>query len=114
MDALPMTEQTNLLYASVHPNAMHACGHDGHTTMLLGAAEYLAEHRPFKGKVFCIFQPAEEGGNAGARSMIGDGLFEKFPMDSSGACITGLGWKWGGNCAYWAGDGRRGYFYFEN
>ena len=82
MDALPMTEQTNLAYASLHPNAMHACGHDGHTTMLLGAAEYLAEHRPFKGKVYCIFQPAEEGGNAGARSMISDGLFEKFPMDS--------------------------------
>ena len=82
MDALPMTEQTNLAYASLHPSAMHACGHDGHTTMLLGAAEYLAEHRPFKGKVYCIFQPAEEGGNAGARSMISDGLFEKFPMDS--------------------------------
>ena len=82
MDALPMTEQTNLAYASLHPNTMHACGHDGHTTMLLGAAEYLAEHRPFKGKVYCIFQPAEEGGNAGARSMISDGLFEKFPMDS--------------------------------
>ena len=82
MDALPMTEQTNLPYASKNPNAMHACGHDGHTTMLLGAAKYLAEHRPFKGTVYCIFQPAEEGGNAGARSMIKDGLFEKFPMES--------------------------------
>ena len=82
MDALPMTEQTNFPYASKNLNAMHACGHDGHTTMLLGAAKYLAEHRPFKGTVYCIFQPAEEGGNAGARSMIKDGLFEKFPMES--------------------------------
>ena len=82
MDALPMEEQTNLAYASRHPNRMHACGHDGHTTMLLGAAEYLARHRQFKGRVYCIFQPAEEGGNAGARSMINDGLFDRFPMDS--------------------------------
>ena len=82
MDALPMEEQTNLAYASRHPNRMHACGHDGHTTMLLGAAEYLAKHRQFKGRVYCIFQPAEEGGNAGARSMINDGLFDRFPMDS--------------------------------
>ena len=82
MDALPMEEQTNLAYASKHPNRMHACGHDGHTTMLLGAAEYLARHRQFKGKVYCIFQPAEEGGNAGARAMINDGLFDRFPMDS--------------------------------
>ena len=82
MDALPMEEQTNLAYASRHPNRMHACGHDGHTTMLLGAAEYLARHRHFKGTVYCVFQPAEEAGNAGARSMINDGLFNKFPMDS--------------------------------
>ena len=82
MDALPMEEQTNLAYASRHPNRMHACGHDGHTTMLLGAAEYLSKHRQFKGRVYCIFQPAEEGGNAGARSMINDGLFDRFPMDS--------------------------------
>ena len=82
MDALPMTEQTNLPYASKNLNAMHACGHDGHTTMLLGAAKYLAEHRPFKGTVYCIFQPAEEGGNAGARAMIDDGLFDRFRMDS--------------------------------
>ncbi len=64
MDALPMEEQTNLAYASRHPNRMHACGHDGHTTMLLGAAEYLASHRHFKGTVYCVFQPAEEAGNA--------------------------------------------------
>ena len=82
MDALPMDEQTNLAYASTNANRMHACGHDGHTTMLLGAAEYLARHRQFNGTVYCIFQPAEEGGNAGARSMIDDGLFNKFPMDS--------------------------------
>ena len=82
MDALPMEEHTNLAYASKHPNRMHACSHDGHITMLLGAAEYLAKHRQFKGKVYCIFQPAEEGGNAGARSMINDGLFDRFPMDS--------------------------------
>ena len=82
MDALPMEEHTNLAYASRHANRMHACGHDGHTTMLLGAAEYLARHRHFNGTVYCIFQPAEEGGNAGARSMIDDGLFNKFPMES--------------------------------
>jgi amidohydrolase len=82
MDALPMHEETNLPHASQRPGRMHACGHDGHTTMLLGAARYLAETRNFKGTVHCIFQPAEEGGNAGARSMIADGLFEKFDMDS--------------------------------
>ena len=82
MDALPMEERTNLAYASRHANRMHACGHDGHTTMLLGAAEYLATHRHFSGTVYCVFQPAEEGGNAGARSMIDDGLFDKFPMES--------------------------------
>tara|TARA_E500000178_G_C16959951_1_gene725503 strand:- start:58 stop:1233 length:1176 start_codon:yes stop_codon:yes gene_type:complete len=82
MDALPMEEKTNLPYASRHANRMHACGHDGHTTMLLGAAEYLARKRHFKGRVYCIFQPAEEGGNAGARSMINDGLFDRFPMES--------------------------------
>ena len=82
MDALPMDEETGLPHASQNPGRMHACGHDGHTTMLLGAAEYLAGNRDFKGKVYCIFQPAEEGGNAGARSMINDGLFDRFPMDS--------------------------------
>jgi amidohydrolase len=82
MDALPMSEETNLPHASKRPGAMHACGHDGHTTMLLGAARHLAETRNFNGTVHCIFQPAEEGGNAGARSMIEDGLFDRFPMDS--------------------------------
>ena len=82
MDALPMEEQTNLAYASKQFNRMHACGHDGHTTMLLGAAEYLAKNRHFKGRVYCIFQPAEEGGNAGAQAMIDDGLFDRFSMDS--------------------------------
>ncbi|MEK9849054.1 MAG: M20 aminoacylase family protein [Candidatus Puniceispirillum sp.] len=82
MDALPMSEETNLPHASKRPGAMHACGHDGHTTMLLGAARHLAETRNFNGTVHFIFQPAEEGGNAGARSMIEDGLFDRFPMDS--------------------------------
>jgi amidohydrolase len=82
MDALPMSEETNLAYASQRPGRMHACGHDGHTTMLLAAARHFAETRDFQGTIYCIFQPAEEGGNAGARSMIKDGLFEKFHMDS--------------------------------
>ena len=69
MDALPMSEETNLAYASQRPGRMHACGHDGHTTMLLAAARHLAETRDFHGTIYCIFQPAEEGGNAGARSM---------------------------------------------
>ena len=82
MDALPMSEETNLPYASRRDGRMHACGHDGHTTMLLAAARHLATTRNFTGTVYCIFQPAEEGGNAGARSMIADGLFDKFAMDS--------------------------------
>ncbi|OCX66539.1 amidohydrolase [Thioclava sp. SK-1] len=80
MDALPIHEETNLPYASKTPGVMHACGHDGHTTMLLGAAKYLATHRDFAGRVVFIFQPAEEG-LGGARAMIADGLFEKFPCD---------------------------------
>ncbi|MES2347776.1 MAG: M20 aminoacylase family protein [Pseudomonadota bacterium] len=81
MDALPMQEVNTFAHASRHPGKMHACGHDGHTAMLLGAAKHLAEHRNFDGTVYLIFQPAEEGG-AGARRMIEDGLFEQCPMDA--------------------------------
>jgi len=79
MDALPITEETGAPWASTKPGMMHACGHDGHTTMLLGAARHLAESRAFDGTVVVIFQPAEEGG-AGAKAMIDDGLFERFPV----------------------------------
>jgi hippurate hydrolase len=80
MDALPMDETTNLPYRSTIPGRMHACGHDGHTTMLLGAARYLAEMRDFPGTAIFVFQPAEEG-LGGARAMLADGLFERFPCD---------------------------------
>ena len=77
MDALPIIEATGLPYASTVPGAMHACGHDGHTAMLLGAAQYLAETRNFDGTAVVIFQPAEEGGGGG-REMVEDGLMERF------------------------------------
>ena len=80
MDALPMTEETSLPWASGKKGLMHACGHDGHTAMLLGAAKYLAKTRDFDGTTYCIFQPGEEG-YAGARAMIQDGLFDRFPAD---------------------------------
>jgi hippurate hydrolase len=81
MDALPMQEINGFAHTSRHPGKMHACGHDGHTAMLLGAAHHLAQHRNFDGTVYLIFQPAEEGGG-GARRMMDDGLFEQFPMDA--------------------------------
>ncbi|WP_374628404.1 M20 aminoacylase family protein [Pannonibacter indicus] len=80
MDALPMDEHTNLPFRSTHPGKFHGCGHDGHTTMLLGAARYLSETRDFAGTVVFIFQPAEEG-LGGARAMLADGLFDRFPCD---------------------------------
>ncbi len=81
MDALPMPENNRFAHCSTNPGKMHGCGHDGHTTMLLGAAQYLATHKNFNGVVNFIFQPAEEGGNAGAKAMMDDGLFERFPCD---------------------------------
>ena len=80
MDALPMEEETNLPFRSTHQGVFHGCGHDGHTTILLGAARYLAQTRNFAGTAVFIFQPAEEG-LGGARGMIGEGLFERFPVN---------------------------------
>ena len=81
IDALPMTERNQFPHASQHAGKMHACGHDGHTAMLLAAAKHLSKHRNFDGTVYLVFQPAEEGGG-GAREMMNDGLFEKFPMEA--------------------------------
>ncbi len=81
IDALPMTEHNTFEHASKHQGKMHACGHDGHTAMLLAAAKHLSQHRNFDGTVYLVFQPAEEGGG-GAREMMNDGLFEKFPMEA--------------------------------
>ena len=81
MDALPLQEINSFAHASKHDGRMHACGHDGHTAMLLGAAHHLSKYKNFDGTVYLIFQPAEEGG-AGAKRMIDDGLFEQCPMDA--------------------------------
>jgi hippurate hydrolase len=81
MDALPIQEHNRFAHASREPGRMHACGHDGHTAMLLAAARHLAAQRRFDGTVYLIFQPAEEGGG-GARSMVDEGLFERFPMEA--------------------------------
>ena len=81
MDALPIQESNTFAHHSKHDGKMHACGHDGHTTMLLGAAHYLSKHRNFDGTVYVIFQPAEEGG-AGAKRMMDDGLFDQCPVEA--------------------------------
>ncbi|MCR8723697.1 M20 aminoacylase family protein [Frigidibacter sp. ROC022] len=94
MDALPIHEETGASHASTTPGAMHACGHDGHTAMLLGAAKYLAETRAFRGRVALIFQPAEEEGS-GARVMIEDGILERFGIERIFALHNAPGMEFG-------------------
>jgi len=81
MDALPIVEKNKLTYCSTHPGMMHSCGHDGHTTMLLGAAQYLSEHSDFDGTVYFVFQPAEEN-EGGGRKLVEEGFFDKFSIDA--------------------------------
>ncbi|SJN22104.1 M20 aminoacylase family protein [Psychrobacter sp. JB385] len=81
IDALPIKEQNDIAHKSTHDNCMHACGHDGHTSVLLGTAKHLSQHKNFSGTIYFIFQPAEEV-LGGAKAMIDDGLFDKFPMDA--------------------------------
>ncbi len=92
MDALPIVEATGLGYSSCHGGRMHACGHDGHTAMLLGAARYLAATRRFDGTLVLIFQPAEEG-QGGAEAMLADGPLERFPAMRCSACTTCRDWR---------------------
>ena len=111
MDALPIAELTNLPWRSTVPGKMHACGHDGHTTMLLGAARHLSENRGFKGTAVFVFQPAEEG-HGGARAMLADKLFERFPCDE----IYGLHnspYLEPGQIAVWPGEAMAGADFFD-